>query len=81
MEMIMGAKDAVRALLDRLPDDCKLDEVIEQIVMLDGPWLDEANLPPLTQAQRDAIDESIDHLERHPETAAPWREALERMRR
>ena len=45
MEMIMGAKDAVRALLDRLPDDCKLDDVIEQITLLDGPWLDEADRP------------------------------------
>ncbi len=81
MELIMGAKEAVRALLDRLPDDCKLDDVIEQITLLEGPWLDEATLPPLTQAQRDAIDESIDHLERNPESAIPWREALERMRR
>ena len=76
MEMIMGAKDAVRALLDRLPDDCKLDDVIEQIVMLDGPWLDGADLPPLTQSQRDALDESVAHHKRHPERAVPWREAL-----
>jgi len=81
MEMIMGAKEAVRALLDRLPDDCELEEVIEQILKLEGPWSSEAELPPLTQAQRDAIDESMDHLERHPESAVPWREALERLRR
>jgi len=56
----MGAKDADRALLDRLPDDRKLDEVIEQIGMLGGPWL----------------DESIAHHKQHPERTLPWREAL-----
>lgn len=78
MEMMMGAKDAVRALLDRLPDDCKLDEVIEQITLLDGPWQGEAELPPLTQAQRDALDESLAYHKQHPERALPWREALRR---
>lgn len=77
----MNAKDAVRSLLDRLPDDCKLEDVIEAILKLDGPWLSESELPPLTQAQRDAIDESIDHLEKHPESALPWRETVARMRR
>lgn len=77
----MGAKEAIRELLDRMPGNCNLTDVIDEITKLDGPWLSESELPPLTQAQRDAIDESIDHLERHPETAVPWREALERMRR
>lgn len=77
----MGAKEAIRGLLDRMPDDCTLVDVIDEITKLDGPWLSESDLPPLTQAQRDAIDESIDHHKRHPETAVPWREALERMRR
>ena len=81
MEMTMGAKEVVRELLDRLPDGCKLEDVIEEILKLEGPWSSEVELPPLTQAQRDAIDESMDHLERHPESAVPWREALERMRR
>lgn len=74
----MGAKDAVRALLDRLPDDCNLEDVIEQIAMLEGPWLEESELPPLTQAQRDALDESVEHHRRHPERALPWREVLEK---
>ena len=81
METTMGAKEIVRELLDRLPDDCNLDQVIDEIIKLEGPWPSESDLPPLTQAQRDAIDESIDHLERDPETAVPWRDALERMRR
>lgn len=77
----MGAKEAIRDLLDRMPDDCNLVDVIDEIMKLDGPWLRESDLPPLTQAQRDAIDESIDHHKRHPETAVPWREALDKMRR
>lgn len=81
MEITMGIKDTVRALLDRMPDDCNLIDVIDEITELDGPWPSESDLTPLTQAQCDAIDESIEHLERHPETAVPWREALERMRR
>lgn len=70
------AKDAVRELLDRLPDDCKLDEVIDQILLLEGPWLEEHSLAPLTEAQRAALEESIEHHRRHPERALPWREAL-----
>lgn len=85
MEMIMSekarAKDAVRALLDRLPDDCKLEDVIEQILLLEGPWLDESSLPPLTDAQRAALEESIAHHELHPERTTPWRQALERIGR
>lgn len=81
MELSMGAKDAVRALLDRLPDDCKLEDVIEQIMLLEGPWwLEERDLPPLTQAQKAALDEAIAHLERDPGSAVPWREALQRIR-
>ena len=80
MEITMGAKEIVRELLDRLPEGCNLEEVIEAILKLDGPWLSESELPPLTQAQRDAIDESIDHLEQNPESAVPWREAVARMR-
>ena len=75
------AKDAVRALLDRLPDDCKLESVIEQILLLEGPWLDGPALPPLTEAQRTALDESIAHHRRHPEARTPWRQALERIGR
>ena len=81
MEITMGAKEVVRELLDRLPDGCKLEEVIEEILKLDGPWSIDSELPPLTQAQRDAIDESMDHLERPPECAVPWRDALDSMRR
>ena len=76
VEMAMGAKDVIRALLDRLPDDCKLDDVVEQIMLLDGPWIEESDLPPLTEAQRAALEESIEHHRRHPERALRWREVL-----
>lgn len=77
----MGVKESVRELLDRLPDECTLTDVIDEIAKLDGPWMSESDLPPLTQAQRDAIDASIAHHARHPERAVPWREALDKMRR
>lgn len=73
------AKDAVRAILDRLPDDCKLESVVEQILLLDGPWLDESDLSPLTDAQRAALAESIAHHRLHPEARTPWRAALQRL--
>lgn len=85
METVMGengsAKDAVRALLDRLPDDCKLEDVVEQILLLDGPWLQESELPPLTEVQRAALDESIAHHRHNPEGKTPWRDVLERIGR
>jgi len=77
----MGVKDTVRAVLDRLPDDCKLAEIIDQLCMIEAAELDEKDLPPLTQAQRDALDESIAHHERHPERALPWREVLRKIER
>ena len=76
-----GAKDAVRVLPDRLPSDCKLERVIEEILLLDGPWLDGSALPPLTEPKRAVLAESIVHHRRHPEARTPWREALERIGR
>ena len=85
MEKLMsegtGAKDTVRALLDRLPDDCDLERVVEEILLLDGPWLTDSALPPLTETQRAALAESIAHHRRHPEARTPWRQALERIGR
>jgi hypothetical protein len=80
MESAMGAKDTVRALLDRLPDDCRLEEVIDELIRLEVP-ADEQDLPPLTQAQRDALDESLAHHERHPERAVPWSEFRRKLER
>jgi len=74
------AKDVVRALLDRLPDDCQLEQVIEEILLLAGPWCEPASLPALTEAQRAALADSIQHHRQNPELRRPWREALEKIR-
>jgi hypothetical protein len=76
-----GAKDAIRTLLDRLPDDCSLESVIEEILLLEGPWLEADALPPLSEAHRAALAESIDHHRSHPDARTPWRRALERIGR
>jgi hypothetical protein len=81
MESPMGVKDTVRALIDRLPDDCKLDEIIEQLRQLEATHLADAGLPPLTQVQKDALDREIDRLEREPDGGVHWREALEKIER
>ena len=80
METSMGAKDGVRALLDRLPDDCTIVDVIDAILTIDDASLDETALPPLTQAQRDELDRRLDALERDAEPGTPWREALQEIR-
>ena len=80
METSMGAKDVVRALLDRLPDDCTIVDVIDAILTIDDASLDETALPPLTQAQRDELDRRLDALERDAEPGTPWREALQEIR-
>jgi hypothetical protein len=81
MESTMGAKDTVRAVLDRMPDECTLDQVIRELCAIETAELDEKDLPPLTKAQRDALDESIAHHEAHPAEGVPWREALRRIER
>ena len=40
----MGEKAVIRELLDRSPDDCTLNDVIEEITKLEGPWLRESDL-------------------------------------
>lgn len=77
----MRVKDTVRAVLDRLPDDCKLAEVIDELCRIEAVETDERNLAGLTRAQRAALDEAIAHHEAHPEEGLPWREALRRIER
>jgi hypothetical protein len=72
----MGAKDTVRALLDRLPDDCRLEEVIDELIRLETSDQDEGQLPPLTLAQREEIERRLAALDREPESTVPWREFL-----
>ncbi len=52
----MTAKETVRALLHRLPDDCSLDDVLYHVYVVqavgealagtDGAWLEVARLVP-----------------------------------
>lgn len=76
METAMGVKDTVRSLLDRLPDDCTIDDVIEQLYLAEGAAFDESKLPPLTEAQREEIDRRLEALEREQDPVVPWREFL-----
>ena len=81
METAMGAKDTVRALLDRLPDDCTLEDVIERLLTLEAASSEESRLPPLTPAQRQALDEELARIDADPDSGTPWREALDRIGR
>ncbi|MCX5740556.1 MAG: hypothetical protein NTZ61_19050 [Proteobacteria bacterium] len=81
MEITMGVKDTVRALLERLPDDCKLEEVIDQLCLLEAPRPDDAEMAPLSDGQRRELERRLDLLDTETEPDVPWREALDRMRR
>lgn len=73
-------KDTVRAVLDRLPDDCKLAEVIDELCRIEAIE-SEQRAPELTRAQREALNEAIAHHEAHPEEGLPWRDVLRRIER
>lgn len=74
MEITMGIKDTVRALLDRMPDDCKLDEIIDRLYELEVPAGEALAAAELTPAQRAEIDRRLDLLERDPGRLIPWSE-------
>lgn len=76
MEIAMGVKDTVRALLERLPDDCKLEEVIDQLCMLEAPRSGGAEGAPLTDAQRLELERRLDRLDGDQEPDVPWRDFL-----
>lgn len=76
MEITMGVKDTVRALLEDLPDDCKLEEVIDQLCLLEAPSRDGAEIAPLTDAQRRELELRLDRLDTETEPDMPWREFL-----
>jgi putative addiction module component (TIGR02574 family) len=81
MESVMGVKDAVKALLERLPDDCNLDDVIDRLYELQLLESNESHTPPLTQAQRTELDRRLDRLMQDPGRTIPWvdvRRELER---
>ena len=66
VEMIMGAKDAVRALLDRPPEDCKLDEIIDRLSELGVPDAEASSAAALTPAQCAEPDRRLDLLDCEP---------------
>lgn len=82
MESAMGAKEVVRALLDRLPEDCSLDEILDRLYELDlGPREDAGREPTLTTEQRAELARRLERLEREPGRLIPWanlRRELER---
>jgi len=74
MEILMGVKDAVKALLERLPDDCNLDDVIDRLYELQLLEFGNMEAPPLTDAQRMELDRRLDRLMQDPGRTIPWEE-------
>ena len=81
MESTMGVKDAVKALLERLPDDCSVDDVIDRLYELQHSDGREKSAATLTQAQRDELDRRLDQLEREPGRTIPWDEVRRELER
>ena len=75
MESAMGVKDVVKALLDRLPDDCSLDDVIDRLYELDRLDRESADRAPALTAEQEAeLGRRIELLERDPGRLIPWAE-------
>jgi putative addiction module component (TIGR02574 family) len=70
---LVGIKDAVRALLVRLPDDCTLDDIIDHICDLGREAREDT---PLTEAQREEIDRRLATLDQEPEPTVSWHQFL-----
>jgi len=70
MESAMGAKDVVKALLERLPDDCSLDDIIDRLYELER--VSSHDDTALTPAQRAELARRLALLEREPGHLIPW---------
>jgi putative addiction module component (TIGR02574 family) len=70
MESAMGAKDVVKALLERLPDDCSLDDIIDRLYELER--VSSHDDTALTPAQRAELERRLALLEREPGHLIPW---------
>jgi len=81
MESVMGVKDAVKALLERLPDDCNLDDVIDRLYELQQMEAGESDAPPLTQAQREELDRRLDLLMQGQGRTIPWKDVRRELER
>ncbi len=65
----MEAKETVRALLDRLPDNCSLDEVLYHLYVLDE----------VTKGRADAkADRTLTHAEVAKQLRRKWQRSPER---
>lgn len=81
MESMMGVKDAVKALLERLPDDCSVDDVIDRLYELQVSVGAEPTRPALTQAQREELDRRLGQIERGEMRTIPWDEVRRELER
>jgi hypothetical protein len=64
-----------------LPDDCELEDIIDQLYLLEAPHPNDAEMAPLTDAQRRELARRLDLLDSESEPDVPWREVLDRTRR
>ncbi len=65
----MEAKETVRALLDRLPDNCSLDEVLYHLYVLDE----------VAKGQADAkAGRTLTHAQVAEQLRSKWRRSAER---
>ncbi len=65
----MEAKETVRALLDRLPDDCSLDEVLYHLYVLHE----------ISKGRADAqAGQTMTHAEVAEQLRSKWRRSAER---
>jgi putative addiction module component (TIGR02574 family) len=78
---MMGVKDAVKALLERLPDDCSVDDVIDRLYELQQPAERKQSTTALTSAQREELDRRLDALEREHGRTIPWEEVRRELER
>ena len=74
MEIIMRVKETVRALLDQMPDDCKLAEIIDRLYEREVPGGEAPGAAELTLEQRAELDRRLDLLDRGPGRTIPWSE-------
>ena len=79
MESRMGVKDAVRALLEGLPESCSVDDVIDRLYELLSE--NDARTSSLTRAQREELDRRLDRLERGETRTIPWDEVRRELER
>jgi putative addiction module component (TIGR02574 family) len=71
----------VKALLERLPDDCSVDDVIDRLYELQAFVRNERADAALSLAQREELDRRLDQLERGEMRTIPWEEVRRELER